>query len=426
MSAPKRILADVLVRNASQVITARGFSTRPKSGNGEMNDLGIIEDGALAIKNGKIVWVGGTADIGKNIEIDETVRNIDAREQIVTPGLIDTHNHLIFAGLKEKEFLERIYQGTSYLEMAAKGRGVIKTVEATRLASDVALLDQGKKRAKRMVKEGILTSEAKSGYGLTYQEEIRILKIVKELGKASPMCLVPTLLAHGIPPEYKDKPDYFVDMFINQLMPQVAEEQLAKFCDVPYVPKRIFSENQCLKILKKANDLGLKARIHADEFSADGGAEFAARIRAHTVDHCNFTGKEGVNDLRESKTMVNLLPLVPFNLQSNDYANARLMIDSGVAVALGTDFNASFFNHSMLLAISLACMKMKMTPAEAINAATINAAHSVGVAMKKGSLEVGKDADILILDVPNYSCIPYVLGMNIIESTIIMGEFVNG
>jgi imidazolonepropionase len=406
--------AEIIIKNASQLLTIGGFKHRPKVGS-EMNDLGIIENGALAIKDGKILWVGPTSELTENVERPGAEKEVDARGKTVLPGLIDTHNHLIFAGSKEDEFLQRVYEGLTYLEITARGGGVIKSVLATRAASQEKLISLGRKRVQRMLKEGITTTEAKSGYGLNLPDEIKMLEVAHVLDRQGPLQLIPTFLAHGIPPEYKTKKDEYVEFLTHEVLPEIGQRNLTKFCDIPYAPGRIFTEKQCERIFQKAGDLGMKGRIHADEFSDDGGAEFAAHIRAHTVDHCVYASDKGIKALQENGVMANLLPLIPFNLGWEKYADARKMIDQGVAIALGTDFNSTFYSHSMMLAITLACLKMKLTPAEAINAATINAAHSIGEAENLGSIEAGKQADIIILDAPNYVFIPYSLGSAPVE-----------
>jgi imidazolonepropionase len=406
--------AEIIIKNASQLLTIRGFQHRPKVGS-EMNDLGIIENGALAIKDGRILWAGPTSKLTENVETSGAKTEIDAQGKTVLPGFIDTHNHLIFAGSKEDEFLQRVYDGLSYLEITARGGGVMKSVTATRAASRENLVFLGRKRVQRMLKEGMTTTEAKSGYGLNLPDEMKMLEVAHVLNQQGPLHVIPTFLAHGIPTEYKAKREEYVDLLTNEIIPEIGQKNLAKFCDIPYAPRRIFTEKECERILRKAGDLRMKPRIHADEFSDDGGAEFAAHIRAHTVDHCVYASDNGIKALQENGVMANLLPLIPFTLGWERYADARKMIDQGVAVALGTDFNSTFYSHSIMLAITLACLKMKLTPAEAINAATINAAHSVGEAENLGSIEAGKQADMIILDAPNYVFIPYSLGSAPVE-----------
>jgi imidazolonepropionase len=406
--------ADFVIHSANQVITVGGFNDRPKLCN-EMNELGIIEDGAIAIQKDKIIWVGHTSELLQCIERPNSEREIDAKGKTVLPGFIDTHNHLIFAGFRENEFLQRVNEGLSYSEIAKSGGGIIRTVMATRSESFDTLLSLGIKRVHQMIWEGTTTSEAKSGYGLNIDGEIKMLKVIRTLDKVGPINLIPTLLIHGIPPEYKGEADKYVDVVTDEMIPEVARDGLAKFCDGTFAPARGFSKKQSEKMFKRAQDFGLKTRIHGDEFSPEEAAEFAAKIHAHSVDHCIHSSEKGIKALKESGTIANLLPLVPFNLMMNEYANARKMIDMGIPVALGTDFSPSCLNHSMMFVIALACLKMKMTPAEAISAATINAAHSVGEARNVGSLEKGKKADILIIAAPNYIHIPYSLGSHLVE-----------
>jgi imidazolonepropionase len=418
-----KLKADFIIHKANQIVTLSGFSDTPKLGD-EMNELGIIEDGAIAIQKDKIIWVGHTSELPQYIERPNSEREIDATGKTVLPGFIDTHNHLIFAGFRENEFLQRVYEGLSYWEIVKRGGGIIKTVMATRAESFDTLVSLGIKRIHQMMWEGTTTSEAKSGYGLNIDEELKMLNVIRSLDKVGPINLIPTFLMHGIPPEYEGKADKYADLVVDEMIPEFSRNGLAKFYDAAFAPSRSFSEKQSEKMFKRAQDFGLKVRVHADEFSPDRAAEFAAKIHAHSVDHCIYSSEEGIKALRESGTIANLLPLVPFNFMMKEYANARKIIDIGIPVALGTDFNPSCLNHSMLFVIALACLRMKMTPAEAISAATINAAHSIGEGRSIGSLEKGKKADILMIDAPNYIHIPYSLGSHLVEKVFKNGNLV--
>jgi len=406
---------DLLIINANELLTLSG-PKRPRIVK-EMGNLGIIKNGALAIDNKKIVSVGNTDTIKKKFKAEET---IDAKNKVVMPGFIDPHTHLIFAGSREDEFIMRL-QGKSYMDILKKGGGIIKTVRETRKASKKTLFDLTKKRLDIMLKQGTTTIEIKSGYGLTEKDEIKLLDVINELKKKHPVDVVPTFMgAHAIPPELD--PEKYVELVIKKMLPKIAEKNLAEFCDV-FCEEGVFSVTQSRIILEEAKKLGMKSKIHADEIIRTGGAELAAEIKAVSAEHLLQSSQYGIKELAKANVIVVLLPVTSFCLRTN-YADARFMIKQKVPVALATDFNPGCMCSSMQFVLNLACLGLRMTPAEAIVASTINAAYSINRGNEAGSLEVGKKADILIMDVPNYKLIPQYFGVNLVEKVIKRGKII--
>ena len=399
--------ADILIKNANELITLKGLNSPRKKQ--EMSDIGIIKNGSVAVKDGVIV------DVGKNLSYKaETV--IDANGKTVMPGFVDPHTHLIFSGSREFE-LDWKLKGFSYLDIKKKGGGISYTVEKTRKASIAKLFDEARVRLDKMISYGTTTCEAKSGYGLTTEAELKILKVQKKLNDTHPVDIISTFLgAHAIPKEYSASE--YVQIIVDEMLAKVAK--YSEFCDV-FCEEGFFTYAQSKKILEEAKKHGLTPKIHADEIVDTNGASLAADVGAISAEHLLMTSDKGIKDMAKKGVIGVLLPGTPFCLMMKDYAPARKMIDAGVPVALATDLNPNCYVENMQFIIQLACFNMKMTPAEAICAATFNAACAIGKQSNIGSIEKGKQADILVLDVPNHLFIPYHFGVNHVEKVIKKG-----
>ncbi|RLI20046.1 imidazolonepropionase [Candidatus Bathyarchaeota archaeon] len=410
---------DLIVEGANELVTLQGGSAKPLKGEA-MQNLGIIRDGAVAVKDGRIVAIGKTSEVRERYTAEIIV---DAEGKLVTPGLVDSHTHLVFAGSREDEF-EMKLKGASYLEILQKGGGILRTVAETRKASPEELVKLGKERLDTMLVHGTTTVEAKSGYGLSTRDEIKCLEAIKRLDAEHPVDVVPTFLgAHAIPLEYSGKTDEYVKLIVEEMIPIVAERKLAEFCDV-FCEKGVFNVEQSRRILLAAKEYGLKSKIHADEMSWLGGAELAAEVGAVSAEHLLYASDEGIRALAKSNVVAVLLPAASFSLMLGRYADARKMINEGVAVALGTDFNPICWVENMQFIIALASRMMKLTPAEALAAATINAAHSLTRASQIGSLEIGKKADIVVFNVPNHRFLAYRFGVNLVDKVVKDGRLV--
>ena len=407
-------MKSVVVLHASQLVTLAG-STRPRVG-GEMSDLGIIRDGGILIRDGKIDIVGSSDEVEKNARGAEIV---DAGGRVVLPGFVDAHTHLVFAGKRLDDF-ERRARGETYEQIAAAGGGIWSTVEKTRAASDVDLLTQAKKHATWFLKCGTTTVEAKSGYGLTVDDELKILRVMQRLNQEFSLEIVPTFLgAHAIPRDARA--DEYVDLLIKEMLPRVASEKLAEFCDI-FCERGYFDVEQSRKILTAAKKVGLKLRMHVDQLSNFGGAKLAAELNATTADHLEKTDEQGMAALKSAGVQPVLLPGSVYALGSTSYPRARDMIEAGLAVVIATDFNpGSSPTVSMPLVLSLACTQMKMSPAEAITASTVNAAYSLGRGEKIGSLERGKLANFSIFDCEDYRELAYWFGFPQVHAVYVRG-----
>ena len=410
--------ADLIIKNAKELLTIQ--SDRPKCGL-EMQNLGIIQNGAIAILDEKIVGVGTTNEITKNF-IAENI--IDASEKVVMPGFVDAHTHPIFVKTRENEFEMRI-QGKSYKEISQSGGGIRSSINDVRKASKAELVELGLKRIKKMFAQGTTTIEAKSGYGLSTESEIKMLEAISEINKISEMDIIPTFLgAHEFPEEYKNNRKKYIEILIEEMLPEVKRRHLAEYCDI-FCEEHVFDIEQSRRILSEAKKLGFKIRMHADELEPIGGAELAAELAAVTADHLVAVSDNGIRKMRSTNVIPILLPATTFSLGLKKYAPARKMIKTGLPVTLATDFNpGSCHCDSMQTVISLACLQMKMLPAEAIVASTLNAAYSLEIGNKIGSIEVGKLADILIMDMPSYKYLPYHLGSNCVEMAIKNGKII--
>lgn len=395
------------VINSSQLITLAGVH-RPRTG-GELRQLAIIEDGAMLVRGDRIEAVGRRREIESLISSDCEV--VDARHRVVMPGFVDAHTHPVFAGIRANEFEQRS-AGATYREIAARGGGIRATVRATRNASPADLVKAGRRYADWFLRTGTTTVEAKSGYGLTLEDELKILRAIRQLNEEMPLRYVPTFLgAHDTPAEYGTRRAMYVNLVINEMLPRVAEEKLAEYCDV-FCEEGVFTTDESWQILSAARCHGLGLRLHADQLSLSGGAKLAAELNAATADHLEHADLAGIMALKTARVQPVLLPGSVYALGSNQYPAARQMIDAGLAVVVATDFNpGSSPTPSIPMILSLACTQMKMTPAEAITAATINAAYSLGRGDEIGSLEKGKHADFVIHDCEDYRELAYFFGI---------------
>jgi imidazolonepropionase len=395
------------VVNCAQVVTLAG-PARPRVA-AELSELEIIEDGAMLVRGGQIERVGSRREIeslvNKNTEV------VDAGGRIILPGFVDAHAHPVFAGTRANEFEERA-SGSTYQEIAARGGGIQSTVRATRGATLDQLIQAGVRYADWFLRCGTTTVEAKSGYGLTLEDELKILLAIRRLNDETPLNYVPTFLgAHDVPPEYRSRRDQYVSLLIEEMIPRVAQEKLAEYCDV-FCEEKVFTSDESWKILSAARCHGLGLRMHADQLSLSGGAKLAAELNTVTADHLDHTDAGGIAALKSARVQPVLLPGSVYALGSSRYPAAREMIEAGLAVVLATDFNpGSSPTPSMLMILSLASTQMRMSPAESITAATINSAYSLNRGDAIGSLEAGKRADFVIHDCADYRELAYFFGI---------------
>jgi imidazolonepropionase len=414
---------DLLIEHAAQLITIASPGG-PKRGTA-MRELGIIHDGALAAVDGQIRYIGTTDEV--RAQVQAAARRIDARGKAVLPGFVDAHTHVIFAGDRVDEF-ERRLQGATYLELMVAGGGIMSTVRATRAASEEQLAAESAARLDKMFAHGTTTAEAKSGYGLTTADEMKMLRVIARLDATQPLELVPTFLgAHAAPAEYAGRADDYIRMVVDEMLPAVkALGDPLPFVDI-FCDEGAFTVEQMRYVLDAARALGFPLKAHLDEFAALGGTPIAAALGATSVDHLVMSGAADLAALRgHSATIPTLMPATPFGLGLGHYAPARQMIDDyGLAVALGSDLNpGTCWCVSMPFAIALACRGMRLTPAEALVAATLNAAYAVGRGAQLGSLEVGKQADVLLLETPDYRHLAYRVGENLVETVVKRGQVV--
>ncbi|MFX0061365.1 MAG: imidazolonepropionase [Candidatus Hermodarchaeota archaeon] len=414
------IEADFAIIHANELLTIKGAIDKPKVKE-EMKNLDIIQDGAIAVKDGKIVAVGSTKEVLSQLE--RGFKTIDATGKLITPGLIDPHVHLVFAGTREDELEKMAVLGMSYLEIKAQGGGMNRSLKLT---AETSFQDQIKITSKildKMLIHGTTTIEAKSGYEMTFEGEIKQLEIIRALNKTHPIDLVPTFLAQGITPGYEDRVDELAKEIAEKWIPEIAKRQLAEYADV-FCEKGYYSLEQTRIILEAGRKHGLKLRNHCDWLAHSGGTKLAAELGdVVSCDHLIFTPMEEAELLKGQKTIIVFLPTSPF-CYVGTYANARGIIDAGLPVALATDVSAANLCESMQMMMTLAVLRMKMTTAEAWNAATINAAHSIDRAHEIGSLEVGKKADIIIFDTPNHKMFAYNYGVNLAEKVFKEGKLV--
>jgi imidazolonepropionase len=389
------ILADFVIENADLVATCAGPAPRRGAAQG---DIAAIRRASIASLKGEIVFVGAASACAAEVTLDAAATRIDGRGCTVIPGFVDPHTHLVFAGDRRDE-LQRRLAGASYAEIAAEGGGILRTVTATRNTSEADLLTSARARLDEMTAHGTTTCEAKSGYGLTLESECRQLRVIRTLNETSPVDVVSTFLgAHEIPVEYRRHPDDYVALVAGEMIPRVASERLAEWCDV-FCDEGAFTPEQSTTILTAGVKAGLKPRVHADELARSGGAEVAARVGARSADHLIHLDGPGADALGRAGTCAVLLPIAALYLKAPRLAPARMLIERGVPVALGTDLNpGAGYSPSMPFAMTLACFGMQMTVEESLVAATINAAWSLDRAGSVGSLEPGKLCDAVIID----------------------------
>jgi imidazolonepropionase len=408
-------MSSLAVLHASELVTLSG-PKRPRVGT-ELSSLGIIRDGGMLVRDGKIGKVGPSAEIEKNVGDAEIV---DVRGRIVMPGFVDAHTHLVFAGNRLDDF-ERRARGETYEQIAKAGGGIWSTVEKTRAASEPDLLAQAKKHANWFLRCGTTTVEAKSGYGLSVEDELKILRVLLHLKEGVPLEIVATFLgAHAVPRKFS--PDEYLDLLITEMLPRVTAEKLAEFCDV-FCERGYFDIDQSRKILLAAKKLGLNLRGHVDQLTNSGGAKLMAEIGATTADHLEQTDDEGIAALKRANVQPVLLPGSVYALGSSRYPHGREMIEAGLAVVLATDFNpGSSPTPSMPMVLSLACTQMRMSPAEAITASTVNAAYSLNRGDRIGSLEAGKLANFTIFDCQDYRELAYWFGVPMTVAVYVRGQ----
>ena len=403
----------LLIRNATQVVTCSGFAGKKGK---EMSNVGVIENGAVAVEDGYITHVGPTQKVLKQIKADRYTE-INAKGCTLIPGFVDSHTHFVFGGYRENEFAEHLKKGNN-ISVTEYNKGVLNTMKATRESTYGKLYDPVRELLDEMFHMGITTIEGKTGYGLEKWTEIRQLRIMDELRSEYPVDIISTFMAaHAIPPEYEGRPDKYVDYIIEDILPEVHNEHTAKFFDVFCEPE-IFSVKQCERLLKAGRSHRFKLKVHADEFTSSGGAELAVKMKAFSADHLINISDNGIKSLAQSDVIATLLPLTSLS-SGRPYAPARKLIEAGCAVALATDFNpCSNFSFSIPLLFALACLKMRMTPEEALTALTINGAAALNMAKKTGSIDIGKKADMVLLKFPSDKFLPYHAGMNIVEIII--------
>ena len=399
--------ADLILKNIGKLVTMQGSS--PFRVKEEMNNVQIIENAYIAVKNGKILAIG-VGDIFGNM-VGPNTQIHDAEGLLVTPGLIDSHTHLVHGGSRENEFAMKL-NGVPYIEILNKGGGILSTVKSTKQASEKELYNKAKKSLDRMLEFGVTTVEEKSGYGLELNTEIKQLEVARALDQNHPIDLVHTFLgAHAVPVEYKQNHKEYIDILVNKMMPKIKDLGLAEFCDV-FCEEGVFTIEESEYILQKAKEMGYKLKIHADEIESLGGAELAAKLSCVSADHLMAASDEGIKMMAENKVVANILPATSFNL-NKEYANCRKMIDMGAIVSLSSDYNpGSCPSENLQFVMQLGCLHLKMTPNEVLTAVTINAAYAIDRANEIGSLDVGKNADFVVFDAPNIEYLMYHFGIN--------------
>lgn len=415
------ISADCVVSNCRQLITCRGPLPKRREA---LQDLGVIEDGWIASSRGEIVFIGKGEGFREKVQAEPSATWIDGRDGIALPGLIDCHTHLPFAGNREYEFLLRL-KGWTYQQLAAQGMGIQTTVKATRAASKDELIVLCKRRLNQMLLTGTTTAEAKSGYGLNFEDEVKQLEALAALRGAHPVDIVPTFMgAHEVPTERKDDKSGYIDFIISRILPEVAARGLAEFFDV-FCEPNVFNLEETKKLAEAARAAGLGVKIHADEWTPIGGTQYAAESGAVSAEHLINITDDGIRKLASSGTAAILLPGVSFFLMLDKKAPAKKLVDAGAIVALASDFNpGSSMLSSMLLVLQLGVYTLRLTIEEAINACTGNAAYAIRREARIGSLEVGKRMDLIICDVPNYASLIYQLGTNPVRHIIKNGRVV--
>ncbi|MFH1699003.1 MAG: imidazolonepropionase [Candidatus Zixiibacteriota bacterium] len=411
----------LLIENIGQLVSMRGPVPRRGAG---MSEIGLIENGFVAVSGDIITAIGSAEEKSGKIDPAENCVVISAENKVVSPGLIDAHTHPVFTGTRELEFEMRL-SGKSYMDIAKAGGGIRASVRHLREADEKFLLERTRKTVDALMSYGVTSMEAKSGYGLSTESEIKMLEVIQLLNEQGPMDLYPTFLgAHEIPDEYRDNRNGYIDLIINEMIPAVAEKNLALFCDV-FCEEGVFTIDESRRILAAAIQVGMKAKLHADELKSTGGAELAVEMGAVSADHLGCISKAGIKELANSNTVAVLLPGTAYALDLKDSAPAREMIEKGVIVALSTDCNpGSSMTESLPMIISLAAVRLKMTAAESLCAVTVNAACAIGQGDRIGRLEKNLPADIVVWDMEDYRELPYHYGVNLVDTVIKNGKVV--
>jgi len=407
----------ILIKNISQLVTLKG-KNGPRCGR-EMNDVEIIENGWVMIKGDRIASLGSG-----DITPEDGMTVIDAKGKTVTPGLVDPHTHLVHGGSRENE-LEMKLEGVPYIEILNRGGGILSSVRATREASKEDLKIKAKKSLDKMLLHGTTTCEAKSGYGLNLEDEVKCLEAIRELNEEHPVTLVPTFMgAHAVPQEYKSHREKYIELMAEKVIPYVAEQKLAEFIDC-FCEEGVFSVEESRTILQKGKEYGFKVKIHADEIEPMGGAELAGELKAVSAEHLLAASEEGMISMRDNGVIPVLLPATSFYLMLGKYAQGRKMMELGLPVALATDYNPGTCpTESLQTVMAFACFGMKFTPKEIITAMTINAACAINRENEIGSIEVGKKADIVIFDSHSLNYLIYHFGINHVDTVIKDGKVV--
>jgi len=417
MSIEKK--ATLLIKNIGQLVTMAGPA--PRRGT-SMNDLGLVAGGGVATAGEEILAVGLSDEVEGHSPLAESCTVIDAKGAVVTPGFIDPHTHPVFSMTREKEFEMRV-QGKSYMEIARSGGGIRASVKDLRITPEEILKEKTAKRLDTFMRHGVTTIEAKSGYGLSTEAEIKSLEIIRDLNEIHPIDLIPTFLgAHEIPEEYHDDVEGYIKLVNEEMLPLVVKGKLAEFSDI-FCEEGVFDIDQSRRIQQAAKDAGLKLKFHADELKSTGGAELAASMGALSADHLVYASDKGIRAMAQSGTAAVLLPGTTFSLAGTQYARARKMIEDGVIVALSTDCNpGSSCTESLAVIVSLAVLQMKMTTAEAISAVTVNAAYAVDRTGKIGQLVPGSQADLVLWDMADYRELSYHYGVNLARKVVKKGK----
>jgi imidazolonepropionase len=413
--------ADLIVRGASELVTCAG--PIPRAGAAQ-SDIGAVPSGAAAARDGLLVFVGPEADLDRQVRPLPGAAIVDAHGGTVLPGFCDPHTHLPFAGTRADEFHARV-AGTTYEQIAAAGGGILSTVRHVRAATEAELVGAALPRLGRMLAHGTTSLEAKSGYGLTEEDELKQLRAIRRLRELQPVEITATLLAaHTLPPEFRNDREGYLRLVVEKIIPRAAAERLAQSCDV-FMERNVFGREEARRVLAAGVDHGLSPRLHADQLSASGGADLAAELDALSADHLEHCSAEGRGALSRAGTIAVLLPGATFALMLSDYADARALVTAGVPVALATDFNpGTCYTESMPMIITLAVLQMRLGIAEAIVAATANAAAALGRGDQVGSLEAGKQADLIVLDLPDHRHLAYQFGVNPVTTVVKRGEVV--
>lgn len=411
--------ADKILFNIGQLFCPHDLSRALKGA--EMNEATILKNAYLAIKDGKILEKG---EGSFQHLIDEKTALIDVNGKLVTPGLIDSHTHLVYGGSRENEFSQKL-NGVSYLDILKAGGGILSSVRATRSSSFETLYDKSERLLNYMLSHGVTAVEAKSGYGLDWETEKKQLEVVKALNEKHPIELVSTFMAaHAIPQEYKENPMVFLEQIVNDMLPNVKEEKLAEFCDI-FCEKNVFTAKESEYLLTQAKEQGFKLRIHADEIETIGGVDVAAKLKTVSAEHLMKITDDGIRQLAQSGVIGNLLPATTFSLMEDTYAPARKMLNADMAITLSTDSNpGSCPTANIQFIMQLGCFMMNLTPVEVFNAVTINAAYAIDRANKLGSFDIGKQADVVVFDAPNIDYPIYFFATNLVQSVYKNGELV--